>query len=142
MSTIISQFFGVDHDRLDRIFQAFVNNMESDYSLAKQFFARFHEGLERHIEWEEQLLFPRFEQATGMVNAGPTLVMVHEHQMILGLLEKISQKLDSEQNCQDEINSLVGLLESHNHKEEQILYRQCDQMIPPAAVDEMLLNLH
>jgi regulator of cell morphogenesis and NO signaling len=41
-------------------------------------FEEFKAGLEQHIVWEEEILFPSFEQKFGLPG-GPTEVMRWEH---------------------------------------------------------------
>ena len=59
MSTI-SDFMSRDHDRLDVIFTEFQKEQATEK--AKDLFSRFDEGLRTHIAWEEQILFPLFEE--------------------------------------------------------------------------------
>lgn len=141
MSGVISNFFSADHDRLDSLFAAFQRAIPENPSKAIAYFRKFKEGLIRHIEWEEQLLFPRFESATGMFNAGPTKVMVHEHVRIKSLLEEIEMAIAEGEECLTPVESLLQLLGEHNMKEEKILYFQCDRLIPQDEIDNMLLTL-
>ena len=125
----ITAFYGEDHDRLDELFKTFQTSKRSDFAKAKEAFKEFKVGLQRHIVWEEELLFPMWEEKTGMVEDGPTPVMRFEHEQIRQLLEAIHQKveeqsLDTDQNEQ----ALVNLLSSHNRKEERALYPAIDNV--------------
>ena len=51
----------------------------------KECFEKFKFGLHRHIAWEEEILFPLFEEKTGMTDGGPTFVMREEHRQIKAL---------------------------------------------------------
>jgi len=44
--------------------------------------------------WEEELLFPMWEEKTGMIEDGPTPVMRFEHDQIKQLLDTIHQKVE------------------------------------------------
>ncbi|MEY4704226.1 MAG: hypothetical protein RL042_422, partial [Nitrospirota bacterium] len=68
----ISAFFGQDHDRLDELLKAFQQLKRLDFAKAKEAFKEFKFGLQRHIVWEEDLLFPIWEEKTGMAEGGPT----------------------------------------------------------------------
>lgn len=68
----IANYFQEDHARLDALFKAFQELKRSDYAKAKESFKEFKFGLQRHIVWEEDLLFPLWEQHTGMSDDGPT----------------------------------------------------------------------
>ncbi len=58
----ISQFFEQDHDRLDELFKTFQQLKRSDFAKAKEAFKEFKFGLQRHIVWEEDQLFPLWEE--------------------------------------------------------------------------------
>jgi iron-sulfur cluster repair protein YtfE (RIC family) len=70
----ISHHYGQDHDRLDDLFRQFQALKLSDRESAGRAFQEFKAGLERHIAWEEEILFPAFENKTGQTS-GPTQVM-------------------------------------------------------------------
>jgi len=91
-------------------------------------FQEFKAGLERHIVWEEEILFSVFENKTGMTG-GPTQVMRWEHQQIRGFLEAIAGKLAAGTDATgDDEAGLLAVLGPHNHKEENILYPMIDQV--------------
>lgn len=142
MSHIIQSFFSVDHDRLDRLFTIFRQRVVQNSEQARPYFTKFREGLTRHIEWEENLLFPRFEKASGMTESGPTQVMRSEHIQIRALLEEIEDTLEMNKPSASCIEQLEQMLTMHNMKEERVLYVQCDQLISKNDVDKMLLELN
>ncbi len=125
----VSAFFEQDHDRLDELFKTFQQLKRSDFPKAKEAFKEFKFGLQRHIVWEEEVLFPLWEKKTGMSESGPTPVMRHEHRQIGQQLEAIHGKV-SEQNpdSDKEEQALLDLLGSHNRKEELRLYPAIDQV--------------
>ena len=59
METIMN-FMAKDHDRLDSLFTQFRNLRNTDVKKAKGLFHEFKIGLQRHIVWEEEILFPLF----------------------------------------------------------------------------------
>ena len=93
----ICEFYEQDHDRLDELFKTFQKMKRSDFAKAKEAFKEFKFGLQRHIVWEEDLLFPLWEKKTGMSEDGPTVVMRVEHRQIGQQLEAIHGKV-AEQN--------------------------------------------
>ena len=125
----ISAFFQQDHDRLDALFQSFQTLKRHDFEKAKEAFKEFKIGLHRHIVWEEDLLFPLWEEKTGMSEGGPTFVMRAEHRQIGERLEAIHQKVAERnpESDQDE-QALLALLGAHNIKEERVLYPAIDQV--------------
>ena len=133
----ISAFFAQDHDRLDALFASYQSLKRTDFDKAKETFKEFKVGLQRHIVWEEDLLFPLWEEKTGMSDGGPTFVMRNEHRQIGVQLEAIHQKV-IEQNPESdhEERALLKLLGSHNLKEERVLYPSIDQVTTPEECRE------
>ena len=128
----ITEFFEQDHDRLDELFKTFQQSKRSDFPKAKEAFKEFKFGLQRHIVWEEDLLFPIWEQKTGMSDSGPTPVMRNEHREIGRQLEAIHQKVaDQNPDSDQEEQTLLDLLGSHNRKEERALYPAIDKVTSP-----------
>lgn len=127
----IAGFMQDDHDRLDKIFREFSRMKNKELKKAKPLFHDFKIGLQRHIVWEEEILFPLFEGRTGMHDAGPTFVMRMEHRQIKGFLEGIHDKIaESEVAGLDELeNGLLEVLTAHNEKEENILYPWIDNSL-------------
>jgi regulator of cell morphogenesis and NO signaling len=128
----ISTYFEQDHDRLDALFQSFQTLKRHDVTKATEAFKEFKFGLQRHIVWEEDLLFPLWEEKTGMSEGGPTFVMRNEHRQIGEQLEAIHQKvIEQNQESDHEEQALLKLLGSHNLKEERVLYPSIDQVTTP-----------
>lgn len=125
----VSAFFQQDHDRLDALFQSFQTLKRHDFAKAKEVFKEFKFGLQRHIVWEEDLLFPLWEEKTGMSEGGPTFVMRNEHRLIGQQLEAIHDKVGEQNPDSDqEEAALLNILGSHNMKEERVLYPSIDQV--------------
>ncbi len=126
----ISVTFEQDHDRLDALFTSFQEQKRKDFAKAKEAFVAFKFGLQRHIVWEEDILFPKWEENAGMAEGGPTQVMRTEHRLIGDCLEAIHQKVQEQNPDSDKDEQrLLDLLKSHNMKEERILYPSIDQVI-------------
>ena len=125
----ICEFYKQDHDRLDELFKTFQKMKRSDFAKAKEAFKAFKFGLQRHIVWEEDVLFPLWEEKTGMSEGGPTFVMRAEHRQIGQHLEAIHQKVaDQSPDSDQEEQALLNLLGSHNMKEERVLYPSLDRV--------------
>lgn len=96
---------------------------------SKEAFKEFKIGLQRHIVWEEELLFPLWEEKTGMIEDGPTPVMRFEHSQIKQYLDAIHQKVEGRNPDTDgEEQALLQVLGSHNRKEERALYPAIDNV--------------
>ncbi len=137
MTTIaITEQFGADHDRLDELFAGFQSLKRRDPAAAKEKFKAFLKGLTRHIVWEEDVLFPLFEERTGMTDSGPTAVMRQEHRRIKGHLDAIHDKVrvgDPDSDAAEK--ALLELLSAHNMKEESILYPAIDAGLDQAGLE-------
>lgn len=127
-STVQSSL-GHDHDRLDLLLDTYVRLRASDFAKAKQAFRDFKFGLQRHIIWEESVLFPLFEGKTGMHDCGPTVVMRAEHRQIGAHLEALHDKVRRQDADSDiEVQNLQQALQAHNQKEENVLYPAIDRL--------------
>ena len=126
----VKEFYGHDHARLDILLQQFERCNASDPVKAASLFDQFKSGLERHILWEEEILFPIFEDKTGLRGVGPTAVMRFEHSQIKDLLARIQSALARPAPASPtDLFALKDLLVQHNHKEENILYPGMDSML-------------
>jgi iron-sulfur cluster repair protein YtfE (RIC family) len=125
----ITAFYEQDHDRLDELFKTFQRLKRSDFPKAEEAFKEFKFGLQRHIVWEEDLLFPLWEKETGITEGGATSVMRTEHRQIEQHLEAIHRKVvDQNPDSDREEQALLTLLGSHNMKEERVLYPGIDRV--------------
>lgn len=125
--TTISEFMSADHDRLDAL-MAQVRVADDPVERSRSF-TEFAAGLLTHIEWEEDILFPAFEERTGTSEGGPTAVMRLEHERIkqlLGVGEERQEQTGGADFAQIALE-LVGVLAMHNRKEELILYPWMDR---------------
>ncbi|MDX8403948.1 MAG: hemerythrin domain-containing protein [Mariprofundaceae bacterium] len=106
---------------------------------AKQDFSAFAESMESHLGNEEEVLFPAFEERTGM-SGGPATVMRNEHVQIRGLIAEM--KSDIEQQAADHYlgisETLLILMQQHNAKEEQMLYIMCDNVLGHDEANQVL----
>ena len=139
----VFDFMAQDHDRLDGIFKEFRGIKVQDLKKAKSFFHDFKIGLQKHIVWEEEILFPIFENKTGMFETGPTAVMRMEHRQIKEFLEKIHDRiLKGETKEIDELEKgLIEVLTAHNQKEENILYPWIDDSISETEKEEVFTQM-
>ncbi|PKI13915.1 hemerythrin domain-containing protein [Colwellia sp. 12G3] len=120
----IPEYMTAKHRECDEFFseaEAAVVDKNWPLALAKwQVFAR---ELTEHLAQEEEILFPQFEQATGMT-AGPTQVMRMEHQQMRALVQSLDNALAA--NEKDEYlglsETLMVMMQQHNMKEEMMLY--------------------
>lgn len=138
----ISAFMCEDHERLYRLFRQFQMTKNVDLGKAKQFFSAFHQGLQRHIVWEEEILFPLLEEHTGVRDGGPTAVMRAEHRSFKAMLDLIHDHLVEGRTDSDAHEAeLVSALANHNKKEEIVLYPWIDQCLSTEQIDATLASM-
>lgn len=126
----VTEYLETDHRRLDDLAAEVRNHVAAGaFAQAGARFAEFGCGLDRHIEVEEQILFPLFEQMTGMTGGGPTFVMRSEHVDIRQLMGDTAAALEAADHARTDsaLDSLMDVLGSHNIKEERILYPMTDE---------------
>ena len=135
----ITELMEQDHDRLDGLFKEFQSAKIGDCAKATQAFSEFKRGLQRHIIWEEEFLFPRFEEQTGMSEEGPTAVMRLEHRRIKECLDGMHDRVAAGNMDTDEYeHELQNVLMVHNTKEETVLYPAIDRCVSAQEAAELI----
>jgi regulator of cell morphogenesis and NO signaling len=99
---------------------------------ARQAFAELARKAVRHIRFEEDVLFPVFEQATGMF-FGPTTVVRREHGTILARLDALAAALEQADAGAFEKGrrELAALVAGHHRREQHALYPVLDFIFEP-----------
>lgn len=130
MSTIV-EFLGNDHRACDDLFaSAEAEVAQHKWDSARSLFGQFEQAMAHHLTMEEDVLFPAFEDRTGM-RAGPTEVMRMEHAQMRGLLQEMASAVaagnrDSYLGLSETLNMLM---QQHNLKEENMLYPMADRAL-------------
>ncbi|HEY9200921.1 MAG TPA: hemerythrin domain-containing protein [Gammaproteobacteria bacterium] len=133
----IKQFMSQDHKDCDLFFAKTETAVSAeDWTEASQTFNAFIEAMEHHLGFEEQVLFPTFEESTGMTT-GPTVMMRLEHDQMRDLFAEMRDALKQQQSDDylGAAETLLMLMQQHNMKEEQILYNMMDQALSSEATD-------
>jgi iron-sulfur cluster repair protein YtfE (RIC family) len=130
MGTIL-EFLGSDHHACDNLFASAEDAVaRNDWDSARSVFGQFQAAMARHLAMEEDVLFPAFENRTGM-RAGPTEVMRMEHAQMRDLLEEMARAVAA--GDQDRYlglsETLNMLMQQHNLKEENMLYPMSDRVL-------------
>jgi len=137
----VTDYMQDDHHRLDIILADFQEAFKADrWDEALVSFKEFDLGLRRHIQGEEEVLFPLFEEKTGMTDAGPTFVMKMEHTDIRDFLERIMNATEAKDSdaAVEATQMLTNTLADHNMKEEQILYPESDSFLSESEVKDFI----
>jgi len=82
-----------------------------------------------HIAMAERLLFPAFEERTGMSGGGPSAQMRAEHELMQGIFLQMRAAAGAKDAAawQRASQALLEVLSPHNLKEEQMMYPMLDQ---------------
>jgi hemerythrin-like domain-containing protein len=127
-----ASFFTDDHRRCDESWAALETFVtQKDSAGARKAWDEFKAAMARHFAMEEEVLFPAFENATGMHGGGPTMVMRHEHVQMRAVLAEMAQHADAGryESVLDHGDTLMMLIQQHNAKEETILYPMADRVL-------------
>lgn len=134
----IKQILFRDHERLAGLYDDYSAVRCSDLPIAFRLWGEYEEGLRRHMEMEESVLFPIFESRMHMADSGPTWIMRGEHTEIRGLLEALQRTdLLPAARCDLEL-ALHRLLKAHDSMEEFIFTPWFDEIVSEG--ERMLLN--
>ena len=120
-----------DHQHCDAVFgRAESLAAAQDWVGAMAAFAQFKTAVLQHFDAEETLLFPAFEEKSGM-RMGPTQVMRGEHVQMRQLLDAASTALHEKdgEDYAGYAETLLIMMQQHNLKEENMLYPLCDQQL-------------
>ena len=129
--TSITEYMTGDHRHCDEALATLEEAVnKGDWDRAVELTNTFLEMMEHHISMEEQVLFPAFEQKTGMTS-GPTMIMREEHKQMRNLFMQLQGALDEKQSedLLDTTETLLVLMQQHNMKEEGILYPMSDEQL-------------
>jgi hemerythrin-like domain-containing protein len=125
------QFFTQDHRSVDDLWITVEAAGEAnDPELLKEAALKFDQALRHHLRMEEEVLFPTFEEVTGMTS-GPTQVMRMEHEQMRHLLDQMEEartRGDS-QEVLDLGDTLLMFIAQHNNKEEGMLYPMAERAL-------------
>lgn len=135
----IAEFMTADHKACDDAFAvAEKAALANNWSEAETAFGAFRDDMARHFGMEEDLLFPALTSAGGP--AGPVHVMLMEHAQIKELLKQMAAAVAQKdaQKYGGLSETLLIVMQQHNHKEENILYGIADHIL--AAEREALLG--
>jgi hemerythrin-like domain-containing protein/uncharacterized protein (DUF2249 family) len=133
-----------DHARLDALeAAAFEARRRGRLAEARAIFSDFAHGLRRHIDFEEQILFPEFEGRWRLTGEnGPTAVMRAEHRTIAALLRIMERGIDDLEAPIDISRAeLRQIQRDHDLKEEQILYPAIDRTVDEEESDRTVSRI-
>jgi hemerythrin-like domain-containing protein len=138
--TDVTDFFEHDHRQLDESFEEYQRLKNQDFEAARDHFQTFYDELVRHIDWEEDALFPAFEEEFG---EGLTGTMRREHDQIEDVLEEIKALLEDGSVPDDETDRrLLKFLEPHNDNEETVVYPAIDRHLSDEKIERIFEEMN
>jgi iron-sulfur cluster repair protein YtfE (RIC family) len=125
-----------EHREIDSGIEAFLEKLDGGSAQPEPLTAAL-EALRRHIYLEERILFPPLRDG-GMVM--PLFVMVREHGEIWramdALADMVADGADGDK-LREACRQLLRQLESHNMKEEPVIYPNADTGLTPENAAEL-----
>ncbi len=140
----INDYMMNDHREVDAIFErARAAAAGADWTGLERDCALFLARIGRHIEMEEEILFPAFDEASGMSGEGPSQTMRAEHEMMQPMFAQMRAAANGHDAAQylDVSQTLYELLHQHNMKEEQMMYPMTDRALGPDAAKQLVIEL-
>ena len=138
----IKEFMTKDHRDCDDTFAAMEQKAHSEsVTAAKSLYEQMAEEMEHHFQMEERVLFPTFEEKTGMTQ-GPTQMMRMEHSQMRQLIKEIGEAVanDDKERFFGLTETMMIMLQQHNMKEEQMLYTMVQQHLD-AETDQIIMMM-
>ncbi len=136
----VKEFLTQDHRDCDATFAAMEQKANSEgVAAAEELYRKMAEEMEHHFQMEERVMFPAFEEKTGMTQ-GPTQMMRMEHAQMRSLIEAIGDAVASENKERffGLSETMMIMLQQHNMKEEQMLYTMAQQHLA-ADADKLIM---
>jgi uncharacterized protein (DUF2249 family) len=140
----VSEYLCWDHRRLESILADTMGLARAlEWNDAR---ARMHEyavGLRHHADIEDAILFPAYDEATGRLPDGPTVLMLAEHRDVrfgIDALERAIGRGDLA-GTEDALGVLLEVTEQHHAKEEEILFPGIDECLLPEDVERLVERL-
>lgn len=135
--SMLADFLTRDHRHCDECFVAAERAVaQRDWDAASASLESFVAATERHLRREEDVLFPAFEQQTGMTT-GPTTVMRMEHEQMRRLMASLTRAVVARDRSEflGVAETLLMLMQQHNTKEESILYPMAERVLEASAAE-------
>jgi hemerythrin-like domain-containing protein len=131
-----------DHDQLDRIFDDLARMMEDqEYERADHTLGEAIARLHRHLRLEETLLFPLFEERTGL--CGPTAILRQEHRALETALESLRVAVEAADAAafRRAYEAFQSIQPQHELKEEVVLFPALDRALGDDEMAEFASRL-
>jgi uncharacterized protein (DUF2249 family) len=145
--SVVGTYFERDHQEIDVLLGYLRRGFRKASAPATLavLFDDFNVRLERHIRWEEEILFPEVERKAPMLVSGPGEVMRMEHREIRRLkgiagdfLHQKAMNPAAITDAAEAIEQMTEVLVGHNRKEENVYYPMSNEMFSPDESGRLL----
>jgi hemerythrin-like domain-containing protein len=129
----IGEDFSHDHRRLEQALEASMAQVNAEqWSAAADAFAAFRRGIERHMEVEEQVLFPAVEDGA---ETPLTAILRKGHRDLRAFFDELDDALGARdaEEFRRIAATMKALLERHDEKEEAELYPAAQERLGAGA---------
>ncbi len=136
-----SKNFDEQHKGINRLFKEYQDLKVKDANKAKELFEKFASNLQRHMLWEERILFPILLQE-GCDNTSHAVEVIKvEHRKILQLLKKLYLKVSQKEESSREEEELISALIKHEEFEDDVLHPVVDRSSKKKEAFEAILDI-
>jgi hemerythrin-like domain-containing protein len=123
----LADAFTHEHHAIDAGIEEYVASTQPDPRLRAAPLLDAMTALRRHIYLEEEIVFPHLPRGPLMM---PLMVMYREHGELWRRMDALAERLRSPEHPTDDVaatcRELLDLLDSHNSKEEPVIYPYMD----------------
>ncbi len=135
----ITEFMDKDHIEIGKLFDVYLERYANG-SAAYEIFAQFRHRLERHMAWEEEVLFKISDDVAGKDNM-LTGELRLQHDRIKELLSKIQQALKDGSNAKIFNDDLFAVMSAHEKMEDDSFYSWLDDTLDEKVKNEALASI-
>lgn len=138
----IFEFMNKDHADLDDEWSRFKAEIENEKT-ASELFLKFFVHLHKHINLEDEVLFKRFEEYSGLnENEGLTAILRNDHKSIQRLLAAVKSAfvVNNLQRVRYASLHLQRALTAHAERENAVPYVLLDRFITGSEWENALAN--
>jgi hemerythrin-like domain-containing protein len=125
-------FFEQDHRDCDARWVDVEELLDADdIEMAQAAWRKYEASMYRHLAMEEEVLMPAIEAKGGEADEAVIEIISAEHEQMRGLLEQISEAIQSGDAGQaiELGDALLMLVQQHNESEENLLYPMAEDLL-------------
>jgi hemerythrin-like domain-containing protein len=130
----VTSYLSADQARIDALLDPCLRAAtQGDFEVARALFRHFESAFMRHLQMEEQVVFPVFEDRTGLL-WGPTVTLRAEHRELRRAVAIVQEGLllASVSRAQEGARLLATLVPDHDGKEKNVFFPMTDRLLTVA----------